>query len=330
MYTLESLQSKTFKELKDIGRDLNVLPDGDKRCRQNWIDALTGVQPPLLQLLETSPVVEVETVQEPPLESKFDRIAYPRPTNIEPKMSQSAIGLAAKNSLDAGGDLLTVADSWNPAEFGEVLHAVEPTGQMNLLQWDTSEPPEPDDFDSVFAFWNAYDRWLLSSELHEIIHKNDPPTIARTDTRCDGASENFRDNSPSPECNICSQHDGASLPIQNHSLGSQEGDRILEISRHNSRDSGRVISHQPAQLVVPQTPIVTPQAYENEQQPPGRGDGRGDLELAIGMLVGGRRDRQHLGKILDTALCLTIRYNSRGGKKKKNETLLPRYASKDH
>jgi hypothetical protein len=30
-----------------------------------------------------------------------------------------------------------------------------------------------------------------------------------------------------------------------------------------------------------------------------------------------------------TALCLTIRYNSRGGKKEKNETLLPRYASKD-
>jgi hypothetical protein len=32
---------------------------------------------------------------------------------------------------------------------------------------------------------------------------------------------------------------------------------------------------------------------------------------------------------LNTALCLTIRYNSRGGKKEKNETLLPRYASKD-
>ena len=30
-----------------------------------------------------------------------------------------------------------------------------------------------------------------------------------------------------------------------------------------------------------------------------------------------------------TALCLTIRYNSRGGKKEKNEALLPRYASKD-
>lgn len=32
---------------------------------------------------------------------------------------------------------------------------------------------------------------------------------------------------------------------------------------------------------------------------------------------------------LNTALCLTIRYNSRGGKKEKNETLLPRDTSKD-
>src|SRR6476469_2188222 len=33
---------------------------------------------------------------------------------------------------------------------------------------------------------------------------------------------------------------------------------------------------------------------------------------------------------LNTALCLTIRYNIRGGKKEKNETLLPRYTSKDY
>jgi len=34
--------------------------------------------------------------------------------------------------------------------------------------------------------------------------------------------------------------------------------------------------------------------------------------------------------VQDTALCLTIRYNIRGGKKEKNETLLPRYTSKDY
>ena len=36
-----------------------------------------------------------------------------------------------------------------------------------------------------------------------------------------------------------------------------------------------------------------------------------------------------MGYQINTALCLTIRYNTRGGKKEKNETLLPRYASKD-
>ncbi|MEG4330258.1 hypothetical protein Q5688_33805, partial [Microcoleus sp. herbarium5] len=55
MYTLESLQSKNLKELKEIGWELNVVPEGDRRCRQNWIDALIGVQPPLLQLLEFQP-----------------------------------------------------------------------------------------------------------------------------------------------------------------------------------------------------------------------------------------------------------------------------------
>ena len=98
MYTLEQLQHKNIKQLKEIGWQLNVLPEGDRRCRQNWIDAIAGVNPPLLQLLEVSPAasveqvqaliietletssgVEVEPVQEAPLESKFGRIVYPRP-----------------------------------------------------------------------------------------------------------------------------------------------------------------------------------------------------------------------------------------------------------
>jgi len=62
MYTLEELKQKNLKELKEIGWQLNVLPDGDRRCRRNWIKALVGVQPTLLQLLEVSP--GVETVQE--------------------------------------------------------------------------------------------------------------------------------------------------------------------------------------------------------------------------------------------------------------------------
>ena len=93
MYTLLELQAKTFGELKKIGYELNVLPKGDQRCRQSWIDAIAGVNPPLLALLEVSPAgevqaqkpiiemvenapgVEVEPVQAP----KFGCIVYPKP-----------------------------------------------------------------------------------------------------------------------------------------------------------------------------------------------------------------------------------------------------------
>jgi hypothetical protein len=45
MYTLEQLEQKNIKQLKEIGHQLNVLPDADRRCRQNWIDAIVGVNP---------------------------------------------------------------------------------------------------------------------------------------------------------------------------------------------------------------------------------------------------------------------------------------------
>lgn len=63
MYTFKDLESKSLKELKEIGYQLDKLPTGDRRCRQNWIDVIADVQPPLLQLLETSPAAEVELIE---------------------------------------------------------------------------------------------------------------------------------------------------------------------------------------------------------------------------------------------------------------------------
>jgi hypothetical protein len=105
MYALEQLQQKSLNELKEIGRQLNVLPECDRRRRQSWIDAIAGVNPPLLQLLaasldpvqepimgtvETSPAADDVQAQEP-LESKFGRIVYPRPAQkpIEPAVKTS-------------------------------------------------------------------------------------------------------------------------------------------------------------------------------------------------------------------------------------------------
>src|SRR4028118_1674658 len=92
MYTLLELQSKTFGELKKIGYELNVLPEGDRRCRQSWIDALVGVNPPLLQLLEDSPAASVEQAQEP-IEQ-----AAETSTGVEVDPVSEAIAQAAETS----------------------------------------------------------------------------------------------------------------------------------------------------------------------------------------------------------------------------------------
>ena len=89
MYTLLELESKTFGELKKIGYELNVLPAGDRRCRQSWIDALVNINPPLLQLLKVSPAASVvEPVQE----------AIENPPGVEVDSAQEPIALAAKTS----------------------------------------------------------------------------------------------------------------------------------------------------------------------------------------------------------------------------------------
>ncbi|TAF58251.1 MAG: hypothetical protein EAZ60_04075 [Oscillatoriales cyanobacterium] len=57
-YTAVQLQQKTFGQLKAIARELDIVPTGDRRRSQSWIDALAGVKLPLLKLLETSPGVD--------------------------------------------------------------------------------------------------------------------------------------------------------------------------------------------------------------------------------------------------------------------------------
>ena len=57
-------------------------PEGDKRLRDNWINAIADATLPLLQLLKDSPAAEVEPiVNSSPdiIDSKFGRIVYPKP-----------------------------------------------------------------------------------------------------------------------------------------------------------------------------------------------------------------------------------------------------------
>ena len=69
MYTLSELENKTFGTFKTIAEELNVLPEGDRRRRQSWIDAIVGVNPPLLKMLETSPAAEVQAQELPLIET---------------------------------------------------------------------------------------------------------------------------------------------------------------------------------------------------------------------------------------------------------------------
>ncbi|MEG3907328.1 hypothetical protein QT979_08535 [Microcoleus sp. w2-18bC1] len=149
MYTPENLQQKNLKELKEIGWELNILPDGDRRCRQNWIDALVGKNPPLLQLLEDSPVVEVESVQEPieiqrqePIESKFGRIVYPK-ASIKP-IAQTAIEtISDVESRPASADfhhsLTPAAESDGDSSSNEAASLGSQTGDRVLALARNSE-----------------------------------------------------------------------------------------------------------------------------------------------------------------------------------------------
>jgi len=261
MYTLEELKQKNLKELKEIGWQLNVLPDGDRRCRRNWIKALVGVQPTLLQLLEVSP--GVETVQElievqaigqieiqaiepiaPAAETSPSVPEGDRPlvltkdaaetfpgvsrktltarqlleqfkssavilgdspaAETEAETLESAIGLAAKNLLDAEADqnpiLTNITFSpgflarYSSPQTESIHYQSDADGQLSLLDFEVEsvdEPPDPDDFESLNAFreavslWdNIPNRWKFPSTLSASGHRVQTTGTSRHHPKC--------------------------------------------------------------------------------------------------------------------------------------------------
>lgn len=67
---------------------------------------------------------------------------------IEPIAASGKQGLwiwaYSKDAIDAFGN--KKAPQPDDADCGEVQHLAEPSGQLNLLEWNSNEPPEPDDF----------------------------------------------------------------------------------------------------------------------------------------------------------------------------------------
>ena len=156
-YTAIQLEHKTFGELKAIARELNIVPSGDRRCRQSWIDAIVGVQFPLLQLLEVSPGVEFDRVQEA-IES-FDTLAASPGVEIE------ALVLPVSFETSAASPGLTLSDrfvaSYTPPQ-AQIYYQIEADGQLSLLDFQVEsvdEAPDPDDFESLDAFHEAIALW---------------------------------------------------------------------------------------------------------------------------------------------------------------------------
>ena len=86
---------------------------------------------------------------------------------IAPIPATGKQGLWKWNQEAAGFNSLEIypLEPWNPTDFGEVQHKAGADGQLNLLEFDSNEPPEPDDYPgNLEAFKKAYLAW---TELQE-------------------------------------------------------------------------------------------------------------------------------------------------------------------
>ena len=56
-----------------------------------------------------------------------------------------------------------VVDSWNPANFGETPRKRDEEGNLTIFWDDEQEPPEPDDFNSLKEYEEAWQQWEKNS-----------------------------------------------------------------------------------------------------------------------------------------------------------------------
>ena len=158
MYTAAHLGKKTFSELKAIACEFGIFPAADRRCRQNWIDAIVGVNPPLLQLLEVSPALEeVEPVAE--AIASVDPVQEPLIETLETSPGVESDRHPILRGVTLSNRFLACYSS----PQAQIIHfQSEADGQLSLLDFEVQsepEPPDPDDFESLDAFREAIARW---------------------------------------------------------------------------------------------------------------------------------------------------------------------------
>ena len=308
MYTLEELRDKTFKELKALGYQLNALPDGDKRCRQNWIDAIAGVNPPLLALLEesapadsdSSGAIEVQTspgaieVQTSP--GAIEVQASPGAIDSRPtqKPQKYRFFLCLKNEGNTlwydGKDF--VCERWSAKIYctrgigsakyqlqsrpevrraGNVLQVVEifPSGtETNLVQEELTESK----FGRI-AYPRAGSKSIAqlpkTSPGVEDIQGQNHAEPNGIGTEQNGTHEIAIGSGIHQQCLNTAQPDGGNDGTQTQTPRSQKGDRVLETAGNGQAVERRPLPRESTELT----------ALFNDDRPPNRGDnGRDRLE----------------------------------------------------
>jgi hypothetical protein len=129
---------------------------------------------------------------------------------ISPIPAVGKQGLWKWNQEAAGFNSLHIypLEPWNPADFGEVQHKAGADGQLNLLEFDSNEPPEPDDYPGdLEAFKKAYLAW---AELQEDTAEEEYQHIT---------AEEIWNQSSNGNGSICVQESGPASPTQELSCG---------------------------------------------------------------------------------------------------------------
>ncbi|MEG4944000.1 hypothetical protein [Microcoleus sp. F4-D5] len=252
-------------------------------------------QSAIVQVLENSPGVSRKSTAHQLLDlfkSSAHIIIEDSPVKTTEAVIQSAI-VPAQNPILTG---IALSDSflarYSPPQPENIHYHSDADGQLSLLDFEvesTDEPPDPDDYPSLEDFQQVYDAW--NARHGDSSNFGESNAIRRIGQQ--GASDVFESNQLPADRDGRAELHGTCCHHQDEGLGGQKGDRLLVESGDDSGSSGGVLPHQPLELAPIPAPIA---AYNEERRPPNRGDGRG-TELAIGMLVGRRRDRLHVGKI---------------------------------
>jgi len=128
---------------------------------------------------------------------------------IAPIPATGKQGLWKFDQEAAGFDSLHL-EPWNPADFGKIQHKAEADGQLNLLEFDSNEPPEPDDYPGdLEAFKKAYLAWV---ELQEGTAEEEYQHIT---------AEEIWNQSDNGNGSICAQESAQASPTPGLNVGEE-------------------------------------------------------------------------------------------------------------